>query len=57
MIWILKRLNVQSKLPNWNALCVIGRVVRKLALMFLWSYALVGFVLLEYDKWFAVSIS
>ncbi|XP_059172838.1 lysophospholipid acyltransferase 5-like [Physella acuta] len=54
MIWIFKRLNVQSKLPNWSALGVIGRVVRKLTLMFLWSYALVGFVLLEYEKWFAV---
>ncbi|KAK0061464.1 lysophospholipid acyltransferase 5 [Biomphalaria pfeifferi] len=52
--WFLSRLRQNVKIPNIFILNVIGRILRKVILMFLWSYALVSFVLLDSTLWTTV---
>ncbi|GFO08427.1 hypothetical protein PoB_003493200 [Plakobranchus ocellatus] len=54
---LLKGLIASGLLPDvesWGWASLLGRVVRKLTLLFLWSYALVAFALLDFDKWFPI---
>lgn len=51
VIWVLKNYAPKSKLTDLFILRLLGRLIRKVILMFLWSYALVSFVLLDYYKW------
>ena len=57
--FILKGLIASGYLPSPETLSwasVPGRVMRKLTLLFLWSYAMVAFALLDFNKWFPVSL-
>ncbi|KAH9513449.1 Lysophosphatidylcholine acyltransferase 3, partial [Bulinus truncatus] len=52
--WILTHFFQPKRIPNIFILCLLGRFLRKAILMFLWSYALVSFVLLDSVKWMTV---
>ncbi|RUS87124.1 hypothetical protein EGW08_005124 [Elysia chlorotica] len=55
--FIVKSLVSAGVLPTAESLSwasLPGRVLRKLTLLFLWSYAMVGFALLDFDKWFPI---
>ncbi|XP_005109186.2 lysophospholipid acyltransferase 5 [Aplysia californica] len=51
---VFKRCQAAGYLPEGGPLSWVGRVVRKLVLVFLWSYALLGFVLHEYNRWLPI---
>ncbi|BFZ24003.1 hypothetical protein BsWGS_27042 [Bradybaena similaris] len=51
---ILGQLHIFGNFKRLTILDLFGRFIRKTLLMFLWSYSLVSFVLLQTEKWMSV---